>query len=399
MCVSPIKIRNPYYSPNMDYFFRVDTIRGQKVRHKVFKSEFDKLTKNFDDEFLFVGCGKCYECLVERQSNYILRSELESNSSHVFFATLTYSDAELPTVVTSNGEVLPYADHKHLQDAFKRIRKDNAFSRPFKYIAVSEYGGKRHRPHMHVIIFLKRKDTDTIYDALKFERQLFGVLLSEWRVNRGSNFSPDWHPLCNYVRFVSLGVMSSNYDLHLVRSRSGSYGISEVYHYLTKYLFKSSCYVHDLRKRLLDEAIVNFGDCLSRKMFTRDYDYHQALLRMHLNLSARLFFPHCFKSVHLGEDKAFIREAIHRFANEDVQTVNPSISLLVGNVGKAFKFPRSWTDKYLRPDLRVKRAYLLKLKRSQCVSAKNLELDAQRLFRASREVDIIDYLKDVVLID
>lgn len=65
---------------------------------------------------------------------------MESLKNYLFFATLTYNKESLPHITTSTGYDIPYADIHDLQNCFKRLRKSNAFTRPFRYLAVSELG-------------------------------------------------------------------------------------------------------------------------------------------------------------------------------------------------------------------------------------------------------------------
>ena len=50
-------------------------------------------------------------------------------------------------MTTSTGYSIRFADVTDVQKMFKRLRKKNAFGRPFRYLAVSELGSKKGRPH------------------------------------------------------------------------------------------------------------------------------------------------------------------------------------------------------------------------------------------------------------
>jgi len=95
-----------------------------------------------------VPCGKCPECLRDRQNAWIFRLAQEqkvSNSSA--FITLTYKNAPM----SFNGHETLHP--KHLTDFWKRLRKANNSSKTIRYIAVGEYGTKFLRPHYHAIVF------------------------------------------------------------------------------------------------------------------------------------------------------------------------------------------------------------------------------------------------------
>lgn len=99
-------------------------------------------------EFIDCPCGKCYPCLVNRRSDWLLRLRTESlNYNSVSFVTLTYAPEFLP----------PALDKKHLQDFFKRLRHHIP---KLKYYAIGEYGTQNKRPHYHFIAF---NDADLRY--------------------------------------------------------------------------------------------------------------------------------------------------------------------------------------------------------------------------------------------
>lgn len=71
-------------------------------------------------------------------------------SDSSMFITLTYDTKHVP--ITQSGFLdLRKSD---LQKFFKRLRKHHPKeSRPIRYYAAGEYGGKSYRPHYHIILF------------------------------------------------------------------------------------------------------------------------------------------------------------------------------------------------------------------------------------------------------
>jgi len=72
-------------------------------------------------------CGKCDVCLTKRGLEWKFRINQEArnaNAKGIIFLTLTYSDEFLPTVVTDEGLILSTFNKKHIQDYFKRVRKN-----------------------------------------------------------------------------------------------------------------------------------------------------------------------------------------------------------------------------------------------------------------------------------
>lgn len=116
-----------------------------------------------------VPCGRCKECKARRVSAWSFRLMQESRvSDSSYFITLTY-DYEHVCIKKSGQLSLFKAD---LQGFFKRLRQshvrgdDRRFkrsvllrngyskrSKPLKYFAVGEYGGRTKRPHYHIILF------------------------------------------------------------------------------------------------------------------------------------------------------------------------------------------------------------------------------------------------------
>lgn len=112
-------------------------------------------------------CGKCLECLKDRQNSWKLRLvEEASNWSQLFFFTLTYSEESVPRNEKGNTT----AFKKHLQDWIKRFRasykREFGYDAKFMYFICAEYapdgyyvdrhGVRRRstcRPHYHGVIF------------------------------------------------------------------------------------------------------------------------------------------------------------------------------------------------------------------------------------------------------
>lgn len=228
MCISPVRIRNPNKGSKFSSSFIKDTVSA----------------------FINVPCGHCPECISLRQSYVVQRCQAMLFDNYMFFATLTYNNQSLPVLTTSTGYDIRYADIHDLQCTFKRLRKSNAFTRPFKYYAVSELGSLRGRPHFHALLFLPRYESDNEYTPLNLERILFDSLLLEWRRNYGSSRKPVYKPLCTYKAKMICGKLRSNYDLHFVRSNSSVEGESDVAFYVSKYLFKPSGHAVDLQRAL-----------------------------------------------------------------------------------------------------------------------------------------------------
>lgn len=77
----------------------------------------------------------------------IQRVQMEELENHLFYCTLTYNNDMIPSVACSNGRSIRYAAVSDVQNMMKRIRLSNAFGRSFRWLAVSELGSSKGRPH------------------------------------------------------------------------------------------------------------------------------------------------------------------------------------------------------------------------------------------------------------
>lgn len=123
-----------------------------------------------------VGCGKCYNCRIKRITGWSFRIQEELKVSNTaYFITLTYDTHHVPIIGGRYPMTLQKTD---LQAFFKRLRYyDSEFKtnyhpkakkwdepKKIKYYACGEYGGKKNRPHYHLILF-NVIDINSIYKA------------------------------------------------------------------------------------------------------------------------------------------------------------------------------------------------------------------------------------------
>lgn len=168
----------------------------------------------------------------------------------------------VPDSVTS--EYMPYADHTHLQSVIRHFREfvdtcPELQGRKFKYLAVSELGGQRGRPHFHVLLFFEHRPADFLL-GLKSYRHFSSYMVrpsirenltliiynwwrDNWAVNVGSRKNPIWEPLYTFVRRPDPSSPSGfkcTFDCHFVANESTDAGFMDVAFYVSKYIMKSS---------------------------------------------------------------------------------------------------------------------------------------------------------------
>lgn len=221
LCNSPISIRNPNYGHSHDS-----------------GSPFS--IKDCVSKYIRVPCGHCAECVKKKQMFLVQRVQMECLSNYLYFATFTYSDKYLPIYTTSTGRKIRYADWNDLQLCLKRIRNNNGFSRPFKYMAVSERGSKRGRPHFHALFLLPKYKTDDRYTPQNLEKIMFDNFLKYWARNVGTRKNPEYRQLLDYKKMIFHGAVKTNYDLHYIQPTVYDDGLTSVAFYVTKYLLKES---------------------------------------------------------------------------------------------------------------------------------------------------------------
>lgn len=224
MCTAPIMIANPNYGlAHIGYNFLKDCENTQ----------------------LAIPCGHCPDCIALKQQSWVQRCEVESRKSHLFFATLTYDNKHLPVLVVPSQDEdiqyeLPFADIRHVQLMMKNIRDNKDFDRDFKYLAVSELGGSRHRPHFHILFFIESRSYDDQNVIRGLEKSIRSLCFKYWSINIGSRKEPVYEPLFTYRRKFVGSQIQTNFDVHYVNPSLTEEGVNNVAFYVTKYMLKPS---------------------------------------------------------------------------------------------------------------------------------------------------------------
>lgn len=248
MCITPIYIDNPHYKN------RSPTIQ---------------LTKDTHSSKIGVPCGHCPVCLQLRQAYFVQRVQCEAMESDIFSCMLSYNDKYLPTVEI-NGYKHKYADQRDIQLFLKRLRNNNVFGSPFKAFAVSEFGGKRHRPHWHLLFFIPKPDKPySLFEQWQREEDLKWKVLDEWYYNLGSKRKPIKDPMLTYKEKNG----KRNYDFHYVNPYSSEGMEQDVAFYTSKYLLKHSDYVKKLK------------GALWHNLSNDDFRYYWNLIKPHTSCS------------------------------------------------------------------------------------------------------------------
>ena len=230
-------------------------------------------TKDVDSAYISVPCGTCKQCRSLYQTYLHERCQLMSVGHDIYFGTLTYRNSTMrhtEDIEHLDGTVrnYMYADISDFQKMMKRLRKTYLPGVSVKYLCVTEYGGRTHRPHFHFLLFVPNDKPFIYYDkynnphnymptdgsysndinrTLTFTAKFFAVVLHEWRRNTSrSTKKPVWEPLCKYI-IGSDG--RSTFDFHYVRSRPGK-PVSSVSKYVTKYVLKFDSWFNKFRQAL-----------------------------------------------------------------------------------------------------------------------------------------------------
>ena len=308
-------------------------------------------TKDVTSHTISVPCGTCPECASMRQTDILERAELATIDHDVYYGTLTYNNKAIPhsrDFVHLDGTVRNYiyAEPDDFRRMIQRIRKENFHNEvPLKYIMVTEYGGRFHRPHIHFLLFVPRKKFQFWYERygrwysawyvpggdwneVNFSTIFFDVFLSQWKRNIvKSTKKPVWLPLCTYV--VGRDGRST-YDFHYVEpyTRDGK-TLNNVAKYVTKYVLKFDKWLDKLRHGIYSN------------LSTEDYLELWKLLR-----------PKCRISLGLGTGNPEYSEHVRKGIDEGRKGVNGKfIPYFIDlNNGKYMPLGRYLRRKYLTVD-------------------------------------------------
>lgn len=186
--------------------------------------------------------------LLEQNKRRLL--EFESDTEDVDFSRVYTA----PVCTGIDGqykiERIPYADIHHLQLLFKRMRDNNTLGRPFRYIAVTERGKKRARPHCHIMFFVPKHKGDTVADCESLNQSLRDMLLRYWSTNVGTRKNPEYERNFTLRERWIANKLYRNFDCHYVNPVLTTNGVNDVTFYVTKYMFKESKKEEELRKML-----------------------------------------------------------------------------------------------------------------------------------------------------
>lgn len=200
-------------------------------------------------ESLFVSCGKCIHCLINRSEDWATRLTLEAQLSRsAWFGTLTYDEDSKP----ADGRV----SLLHLQKFVRALRDYERYqygSSDLRYFAVGEYGSVTDRPHYHMIVFnsrlLEQSGRDFLYSDKKGRKHYSYPLI---RIIWKKGFD-DWTlaslGTCRYVskyllkndtlRVFSQGIGRDAFDTDVV-DENYVYLLGETKRPLPKYLLRKN---------------------------------------------------------------------------------------------------------------------------------------------------------------
>lgn len=203
--------------------------------------------KDCTSQYINVPCGHCAECVRLRQNYLIQRIRLLSYNFDIYFQTLTIKPSLTPSISypLDNGDTFTseVATRSMFQKYIKRLRKRNYFGSNFLYYAVSEYGGKKHRPHFHVLYFVPRStEFPDIVKCRSLASSIKWKLFDEWSINKGTRKQPVYENYIEYHEIFKNGKLLRNYDFHFVEPKDGD-SYENVAFYVTKYVLKIDQYV------------------------------------------------------------------------------------------------------------------------------------------------------------
>lgn len=133
------------------------------------KEELKKFNwNNFDNEkHGLIKCGKCKECLKEKQIELINRIKMEKS----------FWEENIVLTATYNNENLKNLNIEDLQKFYKRMR-NNGYK--IRYFHAGELGETTKRAHYHIILFNYKPKDETFYkETKKGTQQLISAELNK----------------------------------------------------------------------------------------------------------------------------------------------------------------------------------------------------------------------------
>ena len=113
--------------------------------------------------YIWVNCGKCKECVEQKQKEWNLRCYYQSidclkdEGNFIYFDTLTYNEENLPKLtnyIETNEDwcCFDYRDIRNFYETLRQYYKGK--DRNIIYFITAEYGAIRKRPHYHIMLFI-----------------------------------------------------------------------------------------------------------------------------------------------------------------------------------------------------------------------------------------------------
>lgn len=251
MCLNPKLIPNKNYR-RLEKYSGWTTI-GEKFKHITYQIDKGQCTtdaryyKDHLNTHMAVPCKHCKECITKKQMDYVQRIVEESQKNEVYMVTLTYKNDMIRTI-NVNGYKYMYADitdWTNLVKRFDKWRKEenkehNYIPYPFRYFGITELGGKKGRPHIHLLIFIDKKYLPDRIACLNAEPIIYWAIRKEWCRNIGSKRKPIYKPLFEYHERYRNGRIERNYDCHYVRPEATEEGMNNAAWYIMKYMLKDA---------------------------------------------------------------------------------------------------------------------------------------------------------------
>lgn len=382
MCLSPVRIKNPRFidlgytgseDGSYDHLPDISECRFKTSWHmlKSMIATGETYIQNVSQRYVEVPCGHCAECIAKKQNSLAQRAYFESLGKHCYFATLTYNDEFLPRFTDRYGREWTYANLSDLQRCLKDVRKHFFDKRgvAFKYIAVSERGSKKHRPHFHVEFFC---ESENISQPRKFAVELGEALKKYWSVRiGGTHRNPVYKQRFDDVSSVDKrGRKVSSFDCHYIEPFFGQGNTCKdgqsVTWYVCKYMVKADPYEAKMCKRFLAPFYKNSRD---------DYEsvpYGKKLWRV---LSSHGVWSKHFGDTLLARDTVVKAYYDFLLAPKKDQHV-PQFSVSAGLAKKKkFSVAQYYFDKYLSDDDKMSKFFYTANPRTDFDSSYSYEIE------------------------
>lgn len=174
-----------------------------------------------------IPCRKCIGCRLDYSKEWANRGYLESlKNKHNYFVTLTYDDDNIKILdeittkngitFTNNGEWNGVLIQEHFTKFIHDIRQimQREYNKTeIKFMGCGEYGGKKQRPHYHIILFNCPLPVDSFYKPRIINKEIYWqnkIIERAWKYGISNITSTTWNTVAYVSRYITKKILGND---------------------------------------------------------------------------------------------------------------------------------------------------------------------------------------------